>query len=297
MTAERPKHLIKYVSADAGLAILSSQSLLWSSPNHYSSPFEMNGKCAIPFSSKELLDATVKLSTSLIFSDEKPKGETPLMTAINRWRDEGRFNSPQEAENVLKDLLGRMVSQKEEQLHASLQKWQMFVESVRTCCFCASPDLPLAWEKFADQHKGIAISVIPDAENGLEQVQPVQYTSERPQLTTLKEQINQLLYNLAVNPNQRFPKNLLSKPSFLSEEREWRALMPKNASFRKTDDPCRDEKMLTKGSIRAIYLGLNSDEATRNAVKAACSNMEKHPKLYQIMIAKNQFKLEAAPIP
>ena len=296
MTAERPKQLIKYVSADAGLAILRSQSLLWSSPNLYSSPFEMNGKCAIPFSSQELLEATVKLSTALIFNDDRPQGDTPLMTAINRWRDEERFNSPQEAESVLKDLLSRMVAQKEEQLHASLQKWQMFVESVRTCCFCASSDLPQAWEKFADNHRGIAISIAPDADNGLEQVQPVIYTNERPQLTTLKEQINQLLYNLAVNPNQRFPKNLLSKPSFLSEEREWRALVPRNGSFRKTDHPNRDERMLTPGSIRAVYLGIDCDESTRQSVKKACADMKKQPKLIQLNIAKNHFKFDATPV-
>ncbi|HEY7774539.1 MAG TPA: DUF2971 domain-containing protein [Marinagarivorans sp.] len=292
MTTERPKQLIKYASADAGLEILRSQSLWWSSPNAYTSPFEMNGRCGIAFSSKELLNATVKLATTLIFQDERPQGQTPLISAINRWRDERRFNSPEEARVVLQDLLAKMVAQKEEQVHASLQKWQLFVESVRTCCFSAAADILGNWDKYAEQHQGIAVSITPDSENGLDQMQAVKYTRVRPQLTTLKEQINQLLYNEAVNPSQRFPKNLLTKPEHLSDEREWRALVPKNVSFRKTHDSNRDEKALTPGSIKAVYFGIACDEAKRRAIMAVGKALETPPKFFQMTLAKEQFKLE-----
>ena len=292
MTTERPKQLIKYASAEAGLEILRSQSLLWSSPNAYTSPFEMNGRFAIAFSSQELLNATVKLATTLIFQDERPQGKTPLMSAINRWRDESRFNSPGEAQVVLQDLLAKMVSQKEEQVHASLQKWQLFVESVRTCCFSAAADILGNWDRYAEQHQGVAVSIVPDSENGLDQVQAVQYTRVRPHLTTLKEQINQLLYNEAVNPNQRFPKNLLTKPEYLSHEREWRALVPKNASFRKTQDANRDEKALTPGSIKAVYFGIACEPAKRSALMAAGKGLDTPPKFFQMVLAKEQFKLE-----
>lgn len=287
-----PKHLVKYLDAQAGIKAIESQSLLWSSPNCFNSPFEMNGLCEIPFANNELLDATVKVASSLIFSDERAKGDTPLITAINRWRDEDRFETPQEAKAVLKDLLGKMVEQKEEQLHITLQKWQQFIESIRVCCFCNSANIATAWGQFADNHQGIAISIKPDEENGLNHAQPIHYNKERTQITTIKEQMGSLLYNHSNQPNQRFAKNILQKPDFLKNECEWRTLSPKDNSFRQSDIPDKDEKMLTPSSISAVYLGINCSDSTKKQALCAIKNITPTPKFFQCELSKNTYQIE-----
>lgn len=287
-----PKHLVKYLSAQAGVSALESHSLMWSSPNRFDSPFEMNGLCEIPFSNNELLEATVKVATSLIFSDNKAVGDTPLIAAINRWRDEDRFESPQEAKTVLKDLLAKMVAQKEEQLHITIKKWQHFVESIRICCFCSSANNTSAWAQFGDNHQGIAISIEPNEENALSHAQPIKYHKERPQLTTIKEQMGSLLYNHNCQPNQRFVKNLLQKPDFLSAEQEWRALSPKDSSFKKTDTPDKDEKMLTPNSIYAIYFGINCSESTKKQALNLIKKFSQKPKCFQCELSKNTYNIE-----
>ena len=110
MAQERPKQLVKYLSVASGLQALESQALQWSSPNAFLSPFEINGRMTLSFSTKELLDSTVKNATAMIFAENRPQGETPLIAAINRWRDEQRFDTPDEAVHVLRDLLGKMVA-------------------------------------------------------------------------------------------------------------------------------------------------------------------------------------------
>ena len=292
MAQERPKQLVKYLSVASGLQALESQALQWSSPNAFLSPFEINGRMTLSFSTKELLDSTVKNATAMIFAENRPQGETPLIAAINRWRDEQRFDTPDEAVHVLRDLLGKMVAQKEEHLHSVITKWQTFVESVRLCCFCDSSDNLAAWERYADNHQGIALSLIPDSDNGLEQVQKVHYSSERPQLTTLKEQMGQILYNTPSPITQRFAKHLLSKPSYLESEREWRALTPKNGHFQATDNPAISLRKLTPGTIRAVYLGAACDEASINAVSEKIKAISPKPKLYKMVPAKSQYKLE-----
>jgi hypothetical protein len=256
----------------------------------------MNSRSTLPFSSEELLDAMVKLSKSLIFGDERPKGDTPLIAAINRWRDEKRFDTPMEAQNVLKDLLGRMVAQKDEQIQVIMQKWHTFVDSIRVCSFCAAPDIASAWDLYADNHRGMAICIDPDVDNGLEQAQPIHYSLERPQITALKEQISHLLYNTPLQPQQRFAKNLLQKPTFLSEEKEWRVLLARNNSFKTAGDGERDEKMLAPGSIKAVYLGVNCDEKIRDAAVTATGLMRPPVKIYQQFIAKSSYKFEPQPI-
>lgn len=292
MAQERPKQLVKYLSATAGLNALESQSLQWSSPNAFVSPFDINGYMALNFTTEELLDAVVKQATGMIFSDVRPQGDTPLITAINRWRDEERFDTPNEAVAVLKDLLGKMVTQKEEQFHNALTKWQTFVESVRICCFCESADNIAAWERYADNHKGIALSIIPDSNNGLEQAQPVAYSNDRPQLTSLKEQLSQILYNTPSPITQRFAKHLMSKAKYLEYEREWRALTPKNGNFQATDDPSISLRKLTPGSIRAVYLGADCDDLAFAAVYGAIQVIEPKPKLFKMVPAAAQYKLE-----
>ncbi len=291
-TRATPKHLIKYLDAAAGIQALESQSLLWSSPNSFSSPFEMNGRCDIPFNNHELLDATVKVASSLIFSDDRAVGDTPLVSAINRWRDEERFETPQEAKVVLKDLLKKMVEQKEVELYSTLQKWQQFAESIRLCCFCSEPNIASAWTQFADNHQGIAISLAPDVDNGLDHAQPVKYSPERIQLTTIKEQMASLLYNHNSQAHQRFAKNLLHKPEHLKDECEWRALSPKDSSFRATQQANKEEKMLTPGSITAIYLGIHCSEASQKRLFTAINSLTPKPKTYQCMLGKSTYKIE-----
>ena len=292
VTESTPKRLYKYAGADAGVKILQSNSLLWGSPDLFDSPFEMNGKCGLAFNSSELLDATVKLATSLIFNPERPKGDTPLVAAINRWREEERFDSPQEAQAVLADLLGKMVEQREEQLLTTQAKWQAFAEAIRINCFCEYSDVLSAWERYADNHKGIAIALSPDDENGLEEAHAVHYDKVRPQLTTLKEQLSSLLYNTPMHITQRFSRNLLHKPTHLKQEHEWRVLSPKDASFRKHEGSRYDEKMLTPGAIRAIYLGLNCEEATAQACIHAAKEMSPTPKIYKMSLAADEYRLE-----
>lgn len=292
MENARPKQLVKYLSVASGLQLLESQALQWSSPNAFLSPFEINGRMTLSFSTKELLDSTVKNATAMIFADSRPQGDTPLIAAINRWRDERRFDTPDEAVHILRDLLGKMVAQKEEHLHGMITKWQTFVESVRICCFCDSADNLAAWERYADNHQGIALSLIPDSENGLEQVQAVHYSNERPQLTTLKEQMGQILYNAPSPITQRFAKNLLNKASYLASEREWRALTPKNGHFQATNDPAVSLRKLTAGSIRAVYLGTGCEESTVIAVADKLKSLSPKPKVYKMALAKSQYKLE-----
>lgn len=292
MIPERPRHLIKYLSADAGLNVLQKQALHWSSPNLFSSPYEMNGKYRLPFNSVELLNGAVKLAASLIFNPDRPSGDSALMSAILRWRDDERFDSIAQAQTVLRDLLGKMVEQKDEQLHAMLQKWQAFNESVRVCCFSAENDLPLAWERYGQDHSGMAIALKPDDYNDLAQAQMVVYSNERVHLTTIKEQMGQLLYGTVSQVQQRFAKNLLQKPMHLNSEQEWRVLIPHNSSFRALENCPREEKMLSPGSIKAVYLGLNCSDDVQQKAMTLAQKITPAARVYRMQLAKNLFKFE-----
>lgn len=291
-----PQQLTKYLTKDAGIDALESQSLLWSSPNAFTSPFEMNGRYLLPFSGSELLNAAVKVSCSLIFSELKATGDTPIVAAINRWKDEDRFETPEEAKSVLSDLLAKMIAHKEEELHKTLLKWQQFVESIRVCCLCKSADNPSAWAQFAENHQGIAITLNTTEENGLVHAHPVHYSQDRIHITSIKEQMGNLIYGHTSHPHQRFAKNLLYKPTFCTQESEWRVINPSNDNFIKTQHPDKDKKPLTPGSIASVYLGVNATTQTCNTVIKAAKNLQPAPKIYTCAINKKTFAIDHIPI-
>lgn len=292
MTNATPDQLYKFATASAGLTILQTQALRWSSPNTFQSPYEMNNSCSMPFTGEELLARTIKIATSLIFNPEQPKGNTALLNAINRWRDSERFHSHEEAQTVLKDLLGKMIDQKEEQLKAAISKWQAFTTAIRVCCFCADYNNPMAWDLYGEHHQGIVIGIVPNSENGLLSAHPINYSNKRPQLSNIKEQLGSLIYNTPANINQRFSKNLLQKPDFLKNDQEWRVLSPRDSSFRSLPDiPYSDEKALPPGSIKSVYFGINTPRATEDACIKAVNALSPRPKIYKATLESDHFIL------
>jgi hypothetical protein len=138
----------------------------------------------------------------------------------------------------------------------------------------------------------MAIALKPDDHNELDQAQAVVYSNERVHLTTIKEQIGQLLYGSAMQVQQRFAKNLLQKPMHLSSEQEWRLLMPRNSSFRPLENCLREEKMLSPGSIKAVYLGLNCSAEVQQKAITLARKITPAPRVYRMQLAKSIFKFE-----
>ena len=162
MSAEKIDSLIKFTDRDAAARILTDRKLRWSAPDLFNDPFELSSRSGLNFDTHTLLDSTIKLASSMIFAPEQPKGDSPLINAIRRWREEERFGSAEEAHGVLRELLGKMVDYRQAQLEVAQAKWQEYVRQVRICAFCARPDNVTAWELFADNHRGVAIRFSPD---------------------------------------------------------------------------------------------------------------------------------------
>ncbi len=295
MPADKLDSLIKFTDREGAVRILTDGTLRWSSPDRFGDPFELSSNSELNFDSASLLDSTIKLASSMIFAPEQPKGDSPLINAIRRWREENRFASAEEAHGVLRELLSKMVDHRRIQLEAALVQWQEYVRELRICTFSAKPDNITAWDQFADLHRGVAIRFHVDDTEPFASAKPVLYQTERPQLTSLREQLGAILHNRKDAVVERFKDHFLIKGVHRKLEQELRCLKRGDAALTREraqpqdwyeDLPFRAEQ------VSGIFFGLCTDAATKARIISLVQEHYSHAKLFQAIPGKVGYTLE-----
>lgn len=261
---EYPETLSKFCTADAAARILTSRTLRWSSPHLLGDPFELDHRTGLAFDPHMLLDEVVRSTIAMIFSPTPPHGNSPLINGIRRWRDDGRFETPAEAEasSALLELLSKLVDQRQVDIDTLMADWRRFTRHLRICSFSAKPDNLSCWQRHADNHRGAVVrfhvhelGVNPDVEDAL---RPMEYRQIRPEITTIKEQLNAAIYHERPNLQAGFLDKLLCKSAIASSEQEWRCFyhaLNESSSKSTNDMDWFDDRPFAGQAVSAIYLG------------------------------------------
>lgn len=295
MSAEKIDSLIKFTDRESAARILTDQKLRWSAPDLFDDPFELSSQSGLNFDTHSLLDSTIKLASSMIFAPEQPKGDSPLINAIRRWREEERFASPDEAHGVLRELLGKMVDYRQSQLEVATAKWQEYVRKVRICAFTAKPDNVTAWELFAENHRGVAIRFLAGVAEPFASAKPVLYQTERPQLTSLREQLGAILHNRKDAVVERFKDHWFIKGVHRKQEQEMRCVQMSPRDIPVTDMEAKewyDDLPFPAELISAVFFGLRTDEETKTRITALIQERYKQAKIFQAVAGKVGYTIE-----
>lgn len=220
MSRRQPSSLVKFTDAAAALRILSESTLRWSAPCLFNDPFELNHNTSLSFDSRGLLAACVKYTLGLIFSRDDPKGGSPLVKAIRRWRMEDRFDSEDEAQEVLTELLNSMVLHREPEMIAIMQEWQQYSSQLRILCLAESHENVSLWQSNGGNHSGVAIRFACGDETSMESPQPMKYTDNKPEITSLAEEMEILMSQSSTKVQENFSEKYLTKSKLNSVERE-----------------------------------------------------------------------------
>lgn len=294
MSSEKIDSLIKFTDRESATRLLSDRKLRWSAPDLFDDPFELSSRSGLNFDTYSLLDSTIKLASSMIFAPEQPKGDSPLINAIRRWREEERFASADDAHSVLRELLGKMVDYRQSQLEVATAKWQEYVRKVRICAFSAKPDNVTAWELFADNHRGVAIRFAGTAEP-LASAKAVVYQTERPQLTSLREQLGAILHNRKDTMVERFKDHWFTKGVHRKQEQEIRCVQLSTRDIPVTDmasEEWYDDLPFPAELVTAVFFGLRTDEDTKDRITGLIQEHYSHAKIFQAVAGKVGYTLE-----
>lgn len=259
-----PETLSKFCTAETAVSILSTQQLRWSSPHLLGDPFELDHRSSSSFDPHKLLSEVVHITIAMIFSPTNPQGSSPLLSGIRRWRDDERFGTPSEAQEsaALMELLSKMVDLRQTDIDQMMAEWRNFTRYLRICCFSAKPDNLACWHDFANNHRGAVIRFhsgsLYTEKPGEEPPGQVEYKNIRPEVTTLKEQLNAIIYNERLKPQETFFEKLLCKSTLCNREQEWRCFYTaKDEASAKSNNDTEwfDDRPFDKASVRAIYFG------------------------------------------
>lgn len=288
-----PDQLYKYLPVAACEEVLSTMSLRWSAADCFADPFEMGSKDRTPFDDKTLLEATTRMASAMIFAPEHPKGDSPLINAIRRWRDETRFSEPAEAAPVLRDLLGKMVASRVDHIQAATRQWQDYSRNLRICCFSAKPDSLQAWRNYADRHRGVVLRFTTSTEP-FNTVKPVSYGNAAPQLTDSREQLGAIIHGRKDEMISRFDKHNLTKAPEYKNEQEWRCF--KTAKQKVTADQTdsnqwREPVSFEPSSLSAVLFGVACSAKDRQNIMQMARTIAPKTRFYMGKQSSTEFSI------
>jgi len=295
VSADHPDKLVKYCSIPSAIKMLSTQALRWSAPHLLSDPFQPDHQTQLNFDPHVLLESAIKTSTAMIFAKEPPKGNSPLLAAIRRWRDEERFADAEEADEVLKELLSQMVDQRQAQVDQMMADWRKFTRNVRVCSFASKPDNLSAWQNFADNHRGVALKFLAGENTSLPKPMPVEYKTTRPEITTLKEQLGAILNGEKVKPQTQFYNKILTKPAFNKDEQEWRCfdLSGEDLSADTSDaSQWYSDTKFESAELSAVYLGAFTSSKDKRDIVDLIKKKYKQAQIFQAKPVIGKYEIE-----
>lgn len=295
MANKTPEYLIKFCSADGADSILSTQTLRWSAPHHFNDVFELDYQSQLNFSSSELLRALVEQSLKLIFQLEKPLGGSQVLQAINRWRDEERFDDPEEATEILTELLSQVVIARKPALKKLLNNWRSYALRNRICCFCDHPDNLASWQTYADNHKGVALKFRSGMNTTLGIPKKIIYQETRPEITSLNEQISDIMLNQTTRYSEEFPKKFLSKPRVFTAEGEWRCfrlLANSPEILLNSKESGMTDIAFQASDLKEVYFGANMSPETKQKLSQKVKVIDRKIKIFDTHLNGQRYQLD-----
>lgn len=296
MPTEAASSLVKFCTVETGLKILNSQSLRWSAPHLFGDPFELHHRSDVDFDAGALLDVLLREALIILFGPDAPTGRhAKLVNTLARWRDEERFCDEEEAGTVLRDLLGQIAELRLEQVRQLVAAWQRFAGAIRVACFADKPGNVTCWQRFADNHRGLALRFDCGEGTALPKPQRVQYQNQAPVITSKQEQLN-IIYERQRPPTAaEFPERLLTKGRHGQAEQEWRCFDQADEAAGDDESLWYENRRFPSHELRAAYFGVNMSAADRLHVGRLLRANNPTAKLFQAVPASGRYELEFVP--
>lgn len=299
MPSETISSLVKFCTGDAAIKILSDRSLRWSAPHLFDDPFELHHASEIDVTAAGMQEHLLREALIMLFGPEPPTGRSnKLINVMARWREEQRFCDEQEANSVLRELLGQIADLQARQVDELMADWRRYARMARITCFSERPQQVECWQRYADNHAGVALRFDCGEGAGFASPQPVRYHSSAPVVTSLREQIDTILGRKAAPEVSALPENLrwgeklLWKGRHSQHEREWRCFDSER------DDPDGDESLwydfrkFPAEALRGVYFGLRTTRADRDVVTKLVRRNYTAAKLYQARAVPGSYSIE-----
>lgn len=296
MPADAVATLVKFCTLEKGLKILNSRSLRWSAPHLFGDPFELDYRSLPELSAQSLLETLRREALIMLFGPDVPTGRhNKLVNVMARWREQERFCDEEEADTVLRELLGEIAELQVRHVDEYMAKWRNFARNVRIACFSDKPGNLTAWERFADRHRGLALRFDCGEGTALPKPLPVAYQNQAPVVTDKKEQLEVIYGRYPAPTPKEFPAKLLVKGRHDQLEGEWRCIEREAQESEGDDNLWYFDRRFPANELRAVYFGARMPRAEREQVGKLLRANYPHAKILQAEAVHGRYEFEFTP--
>lgn len=285
-----PETLYIYCTPTTAKNILKGCALPYVAPAYLNDPFSPANNPALSFDKDALLKACVKLAVAMIFAPTAPTGDSPIINAVVRWRSEQRFSAAEEAEPVLRELLSRMVDHRMSQIDKLVTEWSNFTQSARLLSAFTTVDNLYNWQNYGDNHKGLILGFRTDESMVLSEAKQADYGVARPEVTSIKEQVNILLQYQKDNASSRFQELLCSRPVYRKAEQEWVSIRESKKPSAGSN-PGEEQVPFQKEELKQVHFGMAMEPKLQSALLAFIKKEFSGVKCYQSSLTKGKYEL------
>lgn len=284
-----PKTLYMYCTCDAAERIFTHGKVTADSPVCMPDPLLPNQYSTVSFNRDELLQASISFAVSMIFSAESPRGESPIVNAVKRWREEQRFASADEAEHVLRELLNRMIDNRMQQVAKRVLSWRHFIQTARMIRVFSEPAHLENWQHLADNHRGLVLGFKTGEAMLFNNAKPAEYSPLRPEITTIKEQLNLLFQYEKQATECHFNDILCSRPPHKKNQGEW--LSEQAAAASNDSQEQSSEQVIQAEELESVRFGLLVSEQQRGKHLGLLKKNFRKTQLFTTKLAKGKYEL------
>ncbi len=293
MAGDTVSSLVKFCPIDTGVKILIGQTLCWSAPHLFSDPFELDHESQPDVSAENLLEALLREALIMLFGPDVPTGRhNRFVNIMARWREQERFCDEEEAQEVLRELLGQIATIQTQQVNEYMHEWRRFARTTRIACFSEKPNNITCWQRFADHHRGIALRFECGDDTGLPKPKRVNYQIIAPVVTNRQEQL-EIIYGRRSAPTAaEFPEKLLMKGRHDHLEQEWRCFETAIDNREEDSSQWFDLRKFPAHELRAIYFGMYTTEENKRLIAKLMRANYPTAKIYQASIVPGRYEVE-----
>lgn len=293
MSSDSVSSLVKYCTIESAIKILTSQSLRWSAPHLFGDPFELHYQTALDLSSESLLDVLLREALIMLFGPDVPTGRhNRLVNIMARWREQERFCDEQEADTVLRELLGQIAEIQARQVDEYMVEWRAFARTIRIACFAEKPNSIACWQRFAANHRGVALRFNCGDDTALPKPQRVTYHGNAPMITTQREQLEVIYGRRNAPTKEEFHEKLLLKGRHDHLEQEWRCIEQSLDPDNEDPEQCYDIRKFPAHELRAVYFGALAPERDKQYIGKLVRANYPTAKIYQAVSVPGRYEVD-----
>lgn len=171
--------------------------------------------------------------------------------------------------------------------------WKQIIEHSRIIYLSETSKDLLSWQLYAENHRGIALKF--STQGVLSNSKPVVYTGVRTLLTSVKEQVDDLVGIKRAEVIDTFEKRLLSQPKLSASEKEWRNIKV----FKEDELDCGEDTedwfldlSFEPKELKAVYFGFKIPKKKRMELTEILNTSYPSTTLYLSIPVEGKFEVD-----